>query len=350
MYEWPRKKPMTNGRHTFSISHLNMAVVKTDEGITGIGASPSVDYVEYFKQFLIGENPLDNERLWELMWVPKIVGRRSISTRSIAAIDIALWDIKSKAANMPLYKLLGGHKNKIPCYFAGGYYAEGKGMPELQKEMEEFVTWGAKGVKMKVGVLSAKEDAARVKAVREAIGDDIKLMVDANCAYSFYDAIDLARRIEEYDLSWLEEPVMPDDYDGLKKVAQHTNIPIATGENEYTRYGFRDLIGTGAVAVINPDAAIVGGITEFMKVAAYAQANYVDMAPHGTQQVHIHLTAASPNSKIMECYPPHFFEEKTYTMYENPVIFDKDGNISPPERPGVGLEVNQEVMAPFRVK
>ena len=143
---------------------------------------------------------------------------------------------------MPLYKMLGGFRDRVPTYIAGGYYEEGKGLKELQQEMQDSVEMGARAVKMKIGAVPIREDVERVKAVREAIGPDVKLLVDANCAYRAYEAIQLARRIEEYDIFWFEEPVAPDDYEGHRKLAEATIIPIATGENEYTRYGFRDLI------------------------------------------------------------------------------------------------------------
>jgi len=136
---------------------------------------------------------------------------------------------------------------------------------------------GAKAVKMKVGAVPINEDVARVKAVRAAIGPDIKLLVDANCAYRYYEAIQFAKRIEEFDVFWFEEPVQPDDYEGYRKLAQQTSIPIAGGENEYTKFGFRDLIKEDAVAILNADAKHLGGVTEFMKVAAIAQAHHIDM-------------------------------------------------------------------------
>src|SRR5437762_2795866 len=147
--------------------------------------------------------------------------------------------------------------------------------------MVDNVNLGARAIKMKVGGVPIREDVERVKAVREAIGPDVKLLVDANCAYRHYEAIQLARRIEAYDIFWFEEPVAPDDYEGHRKLAEATMIPIATGENEYTRYGFRDLIAHNAAAIFNVDAQIVGGITEFMKVVALTQAHDLDVAPHG---------------------------------------------------------------------
>src|SRR6185503_8351083 len=276
-FRWPRHKPISNGKHTYTHASLGIVRIETDAGITGIGLGGTglvgQATIQELTHELIGEDPIDVERLWHKMWVPKIIGRRGLTTRAISAIDIGLWDIRAKVARMPLYKLLGGFRNRMPTYVTGGYYEDGKGLPELQQEMRESVEMGARAVKMKIGAVPIREDAERVKAVREAIGPDVKLLVDANCAYKAYEAIQLARQAEEYDLFWFEEPIMPDDYEGHKRLASMTSVPIATGENEYTRYGFRDLINTGAVPILNADAKVLGGVTEFMKVAAYAQAH-----------------------------------------------------------------------------
>ena len=275
-FRWPRHKPIANGKHTYT--HVTFAVVEiaTTEGITGIGLGGGGEIeratIARLTPMLIGEDPIDVERLWQKMWEPKLIGRRGLTTRAISAIDIGLWDIRAKFANLPLYKLLGGFRDRVPTYIAGGYYEEGKGLRELAREMEDNVRMGAKAVKMKVGAVPIAEDVARVRVAREAVGPNVKLMVDANCAYRYYEAIQLAKRIEEYDIFWFEEPVAPDDYDGHRKLAQATSIPIATGENEYTRYGFRDLIRHECAAILNADAKILGGVTEFMKVAALAQA------------------------------------------------------------------------------
>ena len=249
---------------------------------------------------------------------------------------------------LPLYQLLGGCRESIPFYIAGGYYGPDKGIPELQKEMEQYVSWGAKAVKMKVGALSIKEDAARVKAVREVIGEDVKLLLDANCAYRPYEAIEFSRQVEEYCPFWFEEPVDADDYEGYKKVAAKSAIPIAGGENESTRYGFRDLINTQAVSILNPDATCTGGVTEFLKIASLASANGVAMSPHGQQQVHIHLDCAVPGSILAEFYPPQY-DAKVYEAFKNPIIMNADGTISPGKEPGTGLDINEEVLKDYRI-
>jgi D-arabinonate dehydratase len=282
------------------------------------------------------------------MWVPKLIGRRGITTRAISAIDIGLWDLRAKVAGLPLYKLLGGYRDRVPTYIAGGYYEEGKGHKELAQEMIDNVELGAKAIKMKVGALSIGEDTERVRVVREAIGPDVKLMVDANCAYRVHEAVQLARRIEDYEPYWFEEPIAPDDYDGHRRLVEATTIPIATGENEYTRYGYRDLITRGQVAILNADDKILGGVTEFMKVAALAQAYDLDIAPHGSQDIHIHLVAAIANGLILEFYRDTV-DPLWGKMYHHTLRLNDDGTVSPPDVPGIGIDPNYEVLAPYRV-
>ena len=351
-YRWPRKKPITNGLHTYSNVEFAVVLIETDEGITGVGLGSGGDIwrgtIKRLAPALIGEDPINVERLWHKMWVPKLIGRRGLTTRAISSIDIGLWDIRGKTANMPLYKMLGGFRDGIPTYIAGGYYEEGKGLKELAEEMEANVRMGALAVKMKVGATSIREDVERVKVVRDAIGPDIKLLVDANCAYRWYDAIKFARRIEPYDIFWFEEPVIPDDYDGHRKIGEATIIPIATGENEYTRFGFRDLIQHNAAAIFNTDAKVLGGVTEFMKVAALSQAAGVDIAPHGSQEIHVHLASAIPNGLILEFYHESF-DPMWGHIYEETLRLNPDGTTSPPNRPGIGVKPNYQKLSQYRV-
>lgn len=348
-YRWPKEKPIANGKHVYTHNDLNLLIIETDEGITGYGCSWAIEFADTMGKAIIGENPLNTERLWQKTYVPKFIGRRGTSAKTVSAIDMALWDIKAKTAGMPLYRLLGGARESVPCYIAGGYYAEDKGVKELQQEMEEYISWGIPAVKMKVGGLSMREDADRVRAVRQTIGPSAKLMLDANCAYRFFEAIEFSKMVEEYHPYWFEEPVDADDYDGYRKIAAKSNIALAAGENEVTRFGFRDLINTQAVSVLNPDAACLGGVTEFMKIAGYADANGIVMSPHGQQQIHVHLDCAVPNVNFAEFYPPQY-DAKIYEAFQNPVEFHADGTVSPSQAPGVGLDINREVLTSYRIK
>ena len=354
-YRWPRARPIRNGRYVYRTAGLNVVKVETDEGITGIGLAGGVQEAEeigvsilgHLKQVVVGADPFDTERIWDDMWQPKLIGRRGITTRVISGIDIALWDLKGKAVDKPLYKLLGGFTNRVPVYIAGGYYEEGKGLEDLAEEMRANVELGARAVKMKIGGATINEDVERVRVAREAVGPDVKLMVDANCAYRHYEAIEIARKMEPYEVFWFEEPVNPDDYEGHRLVSQSTIIPIATGENEYTRYGFRELIEGRCCDILQPDGLIMGGVTEFMKVAAMAQAHDLQLAPHGNQDVHVHLVAAIPNGLIVEYYRGTT-DPMWGQMFEETLQVE-DGYVSPPDRPGIGVTLNEEALAPYRI-
>ncbi len=357
-YAWPRPKPIRNGRYTYTTVGLNLVHLHTDAGVTGVGwgggtaagrpGAVTEGLLEHFKQALIGRDPFLYRRIWEDMWEPKIVGRRGISTQVISAIDIALWDLMGKAVGKSVHRLLGAYADRIPAYIAGGYYEEGKGLAELAAEMEENLALGAKAVKMKIGGVAIAEDVERVAAVREAIGPEVKLLVDANNAYTAYQAIDIARRIEHFDIFWFEEPVAPDDYRGHARVARATSIPVATGENEYTRYGFRDLIEHDAAAIFNADAQILGGITEFMNVAALAAAQDLHIAPHGAQEVHIHLVAAIPNGLMLEYYRETVDPFRGQIFVEE-MVLDDDGCVAVPDRPGLGITPNYDLLEQHRV-
>jgi L-alanine-DL-glutamate epimerase-like enolase superfamily enzyme len=357
-YAWPRPRPIRNGKYTYTTVSLNLVHIHTTAGLTGIGwgggtlagrpGEITSALVEHYKPALIGEDPFRYRRLWESMWQPKIVGRRGISTQVLSGIDIALWDLMGKALNTPVYKLLGGYATRIPAYIAGGYYEEGKGLKELAQEMETNLELGAKAIKMKIGGVPINDDVERVRVVRETIGPQIKLLVDANNAYTAYQAIDIARKIERYDVFWFEEPVAPDDYRGHAQVARATSIPVATGENEYTRYGFRDLIAHEAAAILNADAQVLGGITEFMQVAALAAAHDLHIAPHGAQEVHIHVVTAIANGLILEVYR-ETVDPLRGQIFTEPLRVDKEGYVTAPDRPGLGIEPNYELLERYRV-
>ena len=357
-YAWPRPVPISNGKYTYTDVTFTPVLIHTDAGVTGIGwtggsastrpGALTEAWVEHFKDALIGRDPFTYRRLWDDMWAPKIVGRRGVSTQVISAIDIALWDLIGKVTGQSIHRLLGGYRDRIPAYIAGGYYEEGKGLRELAQEMEENLKLGARAVKMKVGAVPIQEDVERVRVVRDAIGPEIGLLVDANNAYSAYQAIDFVRRIEEFDVFWFEEPVAPDDYRGHGRVAAATSVPIATGENEYTRYGFRDLIEHDGVAILNTDAQVVGGITEFMNVAALAASHDLAIAPHGAQEIHIHLAAAVQEGLILEFYR-ETIDPLRGQLFNPKLSLDNEGLVIVPSAPGLGIDIDFELLAEHRV-
>jgi L-alanine-DL-glutamate epimerase-like enolase superfamily enzyme len=345
-YKWKRDVPISNGLHTYTNHEISFVEVHTDGGITGYGIGrPRPAERAFRNQFsdkLIGRDPLMTEAIWRELWSPKLYGRRGMETRALSSIDMALWDVKGKVAGLPLYKLVGGFRTDIPIYTAGGYYAPGKGNKELAEEMVRFVEMGARAVKMKVGAVPIAEDVDRVRAVRAAIGPDIKLMIDANCAYRAYDAISLAKRVEDQDIFWFEEPVQPDDYDGFRRIFEATGMTLATGENEYTKHGFRDLIATGAISILQPDARYTGGVTEFLKIAAMADANGLDICPHGEQLAHLNLLAAIPNARMLEYYPKPKSRADIF-LHTAPV--NPDGTVTVPDVPGMALDPNPDFLS-----
>lgn len=346
-----RERAIRNGRYTYSVSGTVITRVTTDDGVQGIGwaggqAGPDMAIYAAAKALgplAVGLGVFDTEQLWERMYQPKLFGRRGLTTRAMASIDIAMWDAAGKSVGVPLYKLLGGYRSKVPAYLAGGYYLEDKGLDELADEMREKVAAGARYVKMKIAGAPISEDVERVRVVREAIGPEINLMVDANNGYSPLEAIRIARRIEDLDIFWFEEPVHAEDYEGLAQVRANTAIPIATGENEYTRYGFRDLISSGGADILQPDANVLGGVTEYRHIASLASAHNLPIAPHGSALLHVHLVAAISNGLIVE----HVVTEGQTArgIFRTRMSLDDAGMVSPPDAPGLGVELNEGFLA-----
>ncbi|MDX6564103.1 MAG: hypothetical protein QOD65_3917, partial [Gaiellales bacterium] len=217
-YSAPLPTPISNGRYTYATSERCLVRVETSEGVTGLGlgdggvglaGAPQMieATIASLRPWLIGEDPLAIERLWSLMWVPKLLGRRGFTTRVISTVDIALWDLRGKLFGVPVATLLGAAHESLPAYVAGGYYTADGGLTELVREVEGSMALGAHALKMKIGAVPIAVDLARVRAVRDAIGNGVKLMVDANNAYSVFEAIQMAHELEPLDVYWFEEPV-----------------------------------------------------------------------------------------------------------------------------------------------
>lgn len=320
----------------------------TDGGIVGrsipAGGLSTVES-ELFPR-IKGENPFFVERIWDRMyhWNRKPVAKGDY-IRAMGAVDIAVWDIIGKALGLPVYKVLGAYSEKIRVYAAGGYYEEGKGLKELAKEMEEYVSEGFRAVKMKVGGEPMKTDAERVKAVREAVGPEVDILLDANNKWNAYEAIRFGRMVEKYDIYWFEEPVEPDDFAGCAEVKHALDIPIVAGENEYTRWGCRDLIEHNSADILNLDTVIAGGITEYRKIAALGSAHHIPVAPHGNPHMAVHLLASTANTLLMETYPA----VESRQNLALPLWPVKDGCITAPAMPGLGIDPAPDVAAKYRV-
>ena len=319
--------------------------LSTDEGVEGLGigqAAPGARQVieSALKDLLLDQDPFCIEKLWSDMFRRvRGYGRKGVAFCALSAVDIGLWDLKAKALGLPLYRLLGPYTDTVPIYGSGGW--TNFTTEELVAEMVAYVDQGINRVKMKVGKDfggSERKDLERVAAVREAVGEDVALYVDANNGYYAKQAVYMAKEFEAYQVGWFEEPVLADDIQGLVDIRRAINIPVASGEHEYTRYGFKELIARGCVDIVQPDVGRVGGVTEWLKVAHMAHAFNLPVAPHAVQLVHLHLACATPNLKVVEYLNTSLETDRVwYTEFPEP----RDGMWSPyPDRPGLGLELD----------
>lgn len=355
-----------SGAHTIAGRDVLLVEVDTDEDVRGISFLTGMEIAygseiraieliirEGLRPMVVGEELWRTERIWDKMYRSTVrFGRKGAAVRAISGVDLCIWDALGKAQNRPLWQILGGYREKVPAYVTCGYYGQGKGLDSLVEEARGFAESGFTGIKIKVGRASLSQDTERVKAVRDAIGDDVKLMVDANGAWDTISAIRAARKWECHDLYWIEEPVAPDNLEGYQAVAASTSIPIAAGENEYTRFGFKELIQRKAVGIIQADVTRVGGVTEWLRVVHLAGAYDIPCAPHGVQELHAHLVAALPEGVFVEYFArdhalQRFIDQLFVEPHETKTAVE--GHILPPSLPGLGLEVSTEAVERYRV-
>lgn len=351
----PLKKPTSTSSKTMTAREYVVTRVRTDEGITGsaytVGGSVIVTAVnDTLKPLVMGSDPFDTERLWDKMFRTTLtLGRKGAVIRGLSTIDIALWDIKGRALNMPLYKLLGAFTDRVPIYSSGGYYRQGESFQQMADEMAGIVERGFRSIKIKVGALSFKEEVERLRTLRSTVGDDVEIMVDANCSWNDITyARKIMRAFEEYKIGWFEEPVRPDNFRGSAELAAMFETPIATGEQECTRWGFRDLIEHRAADILQPDVAVVGGVTEWMKVAALASAYDLPVASHYFHDVHVHLMAATSNALMAEYFPLDLDLMVFDAVVKEPLKPEK-GYLPVPQRPGLGMDLIEEKLERYRI-
>ncbi len=322
--------------------------IKTDAGIKGVSMTKGPrSLIEKYAKKIKGLNLMQIERVWHHMYYhERKPVAKGVELHAMGSVDLAVWDIISKALGLPVHAVLGTFQTEIPAYAAGGYYAKDKGIKELVEEMEAYAREGYQYVKMKVAGLPVNQDVERVRAVCKALGRDVRVMVDANNGYSSaYEAIRFGRMVEDLDLYWFEEPVAPDDWRGNAEVRDELDIPIVAGENEYTRWGARDLIENHSCDILNLDTIKSGGITEYRKIAALASAFHVPVAPHGHAHMNIHVVAALDNALILETYP---LKARDFNP-ALPAFPIKNGKVMAPSQPGLGMEVEEYLMKKYRV-
>ena len=348
----------------FKVPSANELLVrmKTDDGVEGFGLAtsytditPLVNIVKGgLSDEILGMDALSPERLYEKLFsltfsrkaAENSWGREAL-IRISSAVDIACWDIVGKTANLPLYRLFGGYRNKVPCYVTCAYYRDGKDNVELRDEIQMLVEQGHKAFKGKVGGLSLTEDIARMEIVREIIGPDNDLMIDVNRAWDLKTAIEGARLLDPLKPVWLEEPVRwTDDRRELKLLSQQTNIPLSGGESEITSYGCRAMIEEQAIQILQFDCTMFGGFTEGRKLAALCELNHVDVAPHHDCFIHAPLVAGTPAGRIVESFTDPERDPLQAELYENPPQI-AEGWLTLNEAPGLGLTLSESAIKKF---
>ena len=294
--------------------------------------------VEEMADLVIGRDAGHIAGFWARAWRDiNFLGHKGVPVVGISALDGALWDALGKMSNLPLYRILGGAQDRVPVYHSGGLWLSSSDK-ELVAEAERFAAAGFRAMKMRLGSPEPATDVARVRAVRTAIGPKIKLMADANQGLTESQAIRLGRALEEFDLTWFEEPLPAWDLDGLARVAAALDTPIASGETEYTRYGFRRMLELRSADILMPDLQRVGGVSEFIRVGHMAESYDIPVSSHLFPETSLQVLGALANTIYLE-YMPWFSK-----LYNETIKF-AEGQAIVPERPGWGFTFNQDYVS-----
>jgi len=344
----PTPRPMAL---QFPQHKLVVADISTDQGIRGLGYSlvfggGGAEAVHAYlqtrlKPALIGEDPLYVEYLWEKMFRTDMgIKKQGVAAYALSALDIGLWDIAGKAFGKPLYKVWGAVRHRIPAYGSGGWSKYS--LDDLVREAEKYAAFGCKYYKMKIHDPDPKANRARVEAVKRAVGPGVRLMVDVNQRLDVLGNLRQAAALEDLDLVWYEEPVLADDAAACAEVSQRIKIPVATGENNYTRYEFRDLIERKAARYLMPDVCRANGFSETLKIGHLAAAHGVALSPHVVHELSLHVVGALANGflvEFMDWAPPDLFEQMPEC---------KGGRFRIPDRPGHGMALARGAIDRYR--
>ena len=376
-YELDKELGYSQQYYKHRTTHL--VCVETDEGITGWGECFGPGNIALANKFIIenvispmvlGENPINKEKIWHKVYnLLRDSGQKGMPIQALSGLDIALWDILGKKSKLPLYQLIGGKCNNEIAVYGYGMMLQKKSLKELiplfETEAEKIKSKNFKAMKMKVG-LGPKEDLELVTAVRKVIGEDYKLMVDANHAYNTTDALYVGRGLDDLGVYWFEEPIAPEDYEGYKELKNKLKTNIAGGEAEFTKWGWKYLIQNRCIDIAQPEVCGLGGITEYLKVVALAQANFIPIVNHvwGSAlsiAVNLHLLTAMPDTpgglfptkpmlEFDTTYKNVFISDLTEEKFD---IFDQvknnKGFVKALEGNGIGLNPNKDFIKKYEV-
>lgn len=346
----PLKPPIADSTHTLNRIQWILVDVLTDEGLTGNSLMLTFEYGPELlqrivdtelKTLIIDKDPSQIAQIWQLCHAHcEYIGQAGVAAWGVAAIEIALWDLLGKRLGVPVYRLLGATKEEIPAYGSGGWLSYS--LDQLLAEVNAYLQRGFKMVKIKVGSPDIRRDIKRVREVRKLVGENVRLMVDANQAWQPHQAIAFARQVQDQDIFWLEEPVAKDDVAGYTRVASSIDIPVATGEREYSLTAFRELLARDAAAIVQPDVLRIGGITQCLKVAHLAEAFNRWVAPHFYKEIDVHILAALRNGLFLE----YFSWLDDLLVY--PLLIS-GGMAKVPQGPGLGISFKPEAVGEYRV-
>ena len=377
---YPTKKPFYNALGRSAQRACLLVRIYTDEGIVGVGEAapyggPLISTETVIRRELapklIGLDPMDVEYIWHRLFFEGYQhSRNGIFVCALSGVDMALWDIMGKALKQPIYKLLGGYRSRVKVYASGGFYGQGKSREELAAELKSYVQQGFDAVKMKVGrtftpltprelsdgaeecALTFAEDLERVRVAREAVGDRIALMVDANAAWTYPDALQAGRVFDELNVYLFEEPLRTDDYEGSAQLASHLRTRVAGYETECLLTNFTRLIEGRCVDLVQPDISWAGGFTECRKIAAVAEAHCMEVAPHAFSSgillaASLQFSAGLSNGAMVEF---DMTENGLRTGLLKEPFIPKEGYIELDEKKyGLGIELNENVIEQYRV-
>ena len=348
----PVPRPIVMGDLRYDTRDYIVVEITTDEGVSGFGFgmaryAPIAEVIERnLKPLLVGKDPLMTEQHWDRMYnLNLLIAGRGIFMRALSVVDIALWDIKGKAAGLPIWRLIGGQRTRMPVLMAGGYIAEDRGLDYLGKEVADYVSRGFRMIKIAAGPIEG--DTERIKVSRDAAGD-ATLMYDAHWAWRDPQAaLRVVRGWEEFDLAWIEDPFPSEQLRPLARFREGTNIPLAIGEDTSGRWAFHRLLEDGLADVVRVDAANAGGFTEAIRICALAAAYGIEVSPHVYPEIHVHLAAALANVPHVEMTDPAQGIEGLHLLMAN-TLEVRNGEATAPERPGLGFELDPSAVKRYR--
>jgi len=362
------KEPFTSSRgwrHDARVT--NVVEIITADGISGWGEAFGPSSInraiveDLIRPRLIGRDPFDVEVIWEETYNRlKDYGATGLTISALSSVDIALWDLIGKDCGKPIHKLIGGaFRSHVQAYATGMYFRDmERVVDDAVTEAQKYVSQGFRAMKMKIGLGDIERDRQRIAAVREAIGPKTRLMVDANHCFTVPAAIKLGRYMQELDVGWFEEPISPEDVDGYALVSQALDMPIAGGENLFTRYAFRDFLTKKAMDIVQPDVCCAGGFTECKKITAMAHAHGVECVPHAWGSA-IGLAATLQLIASIPDMPPSLIPMPVlleFEQMENPLrdllaqepIVQNDSLVAIPTKPGLGIEIDRSILQRFK--